>query len=411
LEVAAHLAWKFWRDECPQRAASLSYTTLLSLVPSLAVAFAMLKAFGGLTPLQEKVESLIYTHLVTTSSLQAAEYIQRFTERVHAGAIGTVGLLAFIVTAVSLLNTVAGAFNRVWGVEDRRSWKDRFLTFFALTILGPILFGASISITGTIRQSIAWNWSPLPGFGPVFTFLVPFLLTWAGFLLLYEAIPSAPLRLRPAVFGSLAGAGSWELVKILFEWYVGSVVNYGKVYASLSVIPVFLLWLYVSWLIALLGFEISFFLQHPEASRGSAATTANQWTVSIPEAIRAFVAVADAFVRGGGPVTATQVAQRASLPEGTAFAGLAKLERQGYVARVTAPGDAYLPQHAPSAVKVVELWDALGGRMGSANGDQLDRLLGGAAAATERALGSTTVQDLLDAGPAFRAGEVAEPAQ
>jgi membrane protein len=200
-------------------------------------------------------------------------------------------------------------------------------------------------------------------------------------------------------------------VKILFEWYVGSVVNYGKVYASLSVIPVFLLWLYVSWLIALLGFEISFFLQHPEASRGSTAPTATQWAVSIPEAMRAFFAVAEAFVRGGGPVTATQVAQRASLPEGTAFAGLAKLERQGYVARVTAPGDAYLPRHIPSAVKVVELWRALGGRMGSADGDQLDRLLTGAAAATERAFGSTTIQDLLDAGPAFRAREVPGPAQ
>src|SRR3989304_9285609 len=88
LEVAAHILWKFWRDECPQRAASLAYTTLLSLVPSLAVAFAMLKAFGGLTPIQERLESLVYTHLVTTSSLQAAEYIQKFIEKVHAGALG-----------------------------------------------------------------------------------------------------------------------------------------------------------------------------------------------------------------------------------------------------------------------------------------------------------------------------------
>ena len=91
LEVAAHLVWKFWRDESPQRAASLAYTTLLSLVPSLAVAFAMLKGFGGLGPIQERLETLVSTHLVSTSSLQAADYIQSFIERVHAGAIGTAG--------------------------------------------------------------------------------------------------------------------------------------------------------------------------------------------------------------------------------------------------------------------------------------------------------------------------------
>ncbi len=208
-EVGVFLLRKFWRDECPQRAASLAYTTILSLVPSLAVAFAMLKGFGGLKPIQDKLYNLIYTHLVTTSSLEAAEYIQRFTEKVHAGAVGTVGFLAFILTAVSLLNTVAGAFNRVWGVAERRRLKERFLTFFALTILGPILFGASFSITGTIGQSSLWTWLPVRGLGPTLGLLVPFLLTWAGFLFLYEVIPSVPLRLRPALLGSLCTAASW----------------------------------------------------------------------------------------------------------------------------------------------------------------------------------------------------------
>ena len=411
LEVGTHLLWRFWRDECPQRAASLAFTTLLALVPFLAVAFAMLKAFGGLTPIQERLETLVYTHLVTTSSLQAAEYIQKLTERVHAGAIGTVGFLAFIITAVSLLNTVAGAFNRVWGVEDRRSLKDRFLTFFALTILGPLLFGASISITGSIGQFAVWTWLPISALGPALALLVPFLLTWAGFLLLYEVIPSVPLRFRPALFGSLAVAGSWELAKIGFEWYVSTVVNYGKVYASLSVIPVFLLWLYVSWLIALLGFEVAFFLQHPEACRGPVSWRAASATVPAREAIRTFVAVAEAFVKGGKPVTAVQVAQQVLIPEGMAFEALAGLERQGYVARVAAPAGAYLPRRAPSSVKVADLWHDLGGRMGTSDGDLLDRLLAGAGDATAQALGATTVQDLLDAGPGSAMKAIGGPAR
>lgn len=411
LEVAAHIVWKFWRDECPQRAASLAYTTLLSLVPSLAVAFAMLKGFGGLDSIQARLEELVYTHLVTTSSLQAADYIQRFTERVDAGTIGAVGFLALIITAVSLLNTVAGAFNRVWGVEDRRSLKDRFLTFFALTILGPLLFGASISITGTILHSKVWTRLAIPGLGPALSLLVPLMLTWAGFLLLYIVIPSAPLRLRPALLASLTVAATWEFVKIGFEWYVANVASYGKLYASLSVIPVFLLWLYVGWVIALLGFEVAFFLQHPEACRGPVTLRAAPAAVPAREAIRTFVAVAEAFVKGGKPVTAVQVAQQVPLRNDVASASLAELERQGYVARVASPPDAYLPRRAPASVKVADLWHDLGGEMALSDGDRLDRLLTGASDAAERAFGSATVQDLLDAGPAFRAGEAAGRAQ
>lgn len=386
--------WKFWQDECPQRAAALAYATLLSLVPSLAVAFAMLKAFGGLRPIQERLEGLVYTHLVTDSSLQAAEYIRRFTERVHAGAIGSIGFLAFIATSVALLNTVAGAFNRVWGVEEQRSLKDRSLTFFALTLLGPVLFGASISITATIRQWIVWTWWPIPGARAALGLLVPFLLTWSGFFLLYEAIPSVPLRLRPALLGSLTVAASWELVKVGFEWYVGHVVDYGKVYASLSVVPIFLLWLYVSWVVALLGFEIAFFAQHPEALRDSANLTGASRPASIPDAIRTFVGVVDAFVNGEGPVAAGRLCERMALPEGTVVAALHELERRGYLARVAA-GGGFLPCRHPASVSIAEMWQALGGRMGVADGDELDRLLASAAGAAARVLGSTTVQDLV----------------
>jgi membrane protein len=411
LEVGAHLLWKFWRDGCPQRAASLAYTTLLSLVPSLAVAFAMLKAFGGLESIQARVEDLVYTHLVTTSSLQAADYIQKFTERVDAGTIGTVGFLALIITAVSLLNTVAGAFNTVWGVEDRRSLKDRFLTFFALIILGPLLFGASISITGTILHSQVWTRLSIPGLGPALSLLVPLLLTWAGFLLLYVVIPSAPLRLRPALLASLFVAATWEFVKIGFEWYVANLASYGKLYASLSVIPVFLLWLYVGWVIALLGFEVAFFLQHPEACRGPITLRAASATVPAREAIRTFVAVAEAFVKGGKPVTAVQVAQQVPLRDDVASASLAELDRQGYVARVASPPDAYLPRRAPATVKVADLWHDLGGGMASSDGDMLDRLLAEAARSTARTLGHTTVQDLLDARAASAAGEAVRPSR
>lgn len=409
-EVIRHILRKFWQDECPQRAASLAYTTLLSLVPFLAVAFAMLKGLGGLKPIEERLETLLYTHLVTASSLQATQYIKKFTEGVHAGTIGSLGFLAFIITSVSLLNTVAGAFNHVWGVEERRTPKDRFLTFFTLTILGPVLFGASISITGAIQKFALWSWLPIPGLGAAIGLTVPFLLTWAGFLLLYEVIPSVPLRLRPAVFGSLAVAVTWELVKIGFEVYVTSMASYGKIYGRLSVIPVFLVWLFVSWLIALLGFEVTFFLQHPEACRGPVRAVPGHRAVPVPEAIRTCLLVAESFVRGGGPVSGAQVARKLLLPEGTAYAILVELERRGYLARVATPAEGYLPRRDPAGVRLADLWQTLGGDMGAGGDDPLGRLLARASGATLQSLGSTTIQDLIEAGPGLLTGIAVTPA-
>ena len=410
--VASHLVWKLWRDECPQRAGSLAYSTLLSLVPVMAVAFAVLKGFGGLKPIQQQLEQAINTHLVTTSSWQAMDYLEQFAERAHAGAIGALGFLAFVLTAVSLLNTVAGAFNRVWGVSERRRVKDRFVIFFTLIILGPVLFGASISITASLSQATLWSWLPVRGMGTALRLAIPFLLTWAGFLLLYAVVPSVPMRLGPAVLGSLAAAGMWELLKLGFETYVTSIASYGKLYASLGVLPVFLVWIYVSWLTALLGFELAFFLQHPDTLRGPAAAAWASRGVPTHEALRAFVTVAEAFVRGSGPVRAARLAERLRLPEGTIFAALAELERQGFLARVEGPSEAYLPRRAPATIRVADLWQALGGRTGAAEGDALARLLAGAAEASARAMGSTTVQDLIDAGAspaAAAAGSMAPP--
>ncbi len=407
--VASHLIWKLWRDECPQRAGSLAYNTLLSLVPVMAVAFAMLKGFGGLKPIQQQLEQVINTHLVTTSSWQAMEYLEKFADQAHAGAIGAVGFLAFVLTSVSLLNTVAGAFNRVWGVSERRRMKDRFVIFFTLIILGPVLFGASISITASLSQAAIWSWLPFHGMGTAFRLLVPFLLTWAGFLLLYAVVPSVPLRLWPALLGSLAAAGMWELLKVGFETYVTSIASYGKLYASLGVIPVFLVWIYVSWLTALLGFELAFFLQHPETLKGPAAAAWASRGIPAHEAVRTFVTVAEAFARGAGPVRAARLAERLRLPEGTIFAALAALERQGFLARVDGPLEAYLPRRAPATIRVADLWQALGGRMGAGDGDALARLLAGASEASLRAMGSTTVQDLIDAGAAQAAMEAAPP--
>jgi len=121
--------------------------------------------------------------------------------------------------------------------------------------------------------------------------------------------------------------------------------------------------------------------------------------------------VAEAFVKGGKPVTAVQVSQQVLIPEGMAFEALAGLERQGYVARVAAPAGAYLPRRAPSSVKVADLWHDLGGRMGTSGGDLLDRLLAEVCDATAQALGATTVQDLLDAGPGSKMKAIGGPAQ
>jgi len=160
----------------------------------------------------------------------------------------------------------------------------------------------------------------------------------------------------------------------------------------------------------LLGFEVCFFLQHPEAARGAMAWAGPARAVPVPEAIRTFVVAAQSFAQGDGPVRARQVADRLGIPEPAALAMLAELEGRAYLARVAASTEAWLPARDPGRVRVADLWRALGGAMGSSEGDGLGRLLSSAAEATVRAMGDITVRDLLDSVPAPDADPAARPA-
>ena len=177
---------EFFKDGCLQHAAVLSYTTLFSLVPFLAVSFSLFHAFGAFTDLKAKFQELLFKYLVTDSVSAVTDYISRFIGNINAGAISAIGTAVLILTAVLLLITVEDAFYAIWNVKLKRGLKDRFTNFFTIIILGPILIALSISITTKFQRSEIFSTLIQTQLIAKFIFyMLPFLFTWLAFILMY----------------------------------------------------------------------------------------------------------------------------------------------------------------------------------------------------------------------------------
>ena len=244
---------RFNADRGLQTASALTYTTLLSLVPLLAVSLAILSGFSAFEGMRESVKSAVLDVLLPTSKGPAAQYIDAFLA--NAQSLTTPGLAGIAVTALMLLSTIESTFNRIWRVQSPRSLGRRLLRFWSVLTLGPLLLGASLSLTsyffavaddGTVQSAIQRIGR-----------LAPLVLQWIAFTLLFVAIPQAQVRFRYAAIGGFVAAALFEVLKLGFAVYLDNTDNYRALYGALAAIPVFLVWLYASWTVILIGAEVT----------------------------------------------------------------------------------------------------------------------------------------------------------
>ncbi len=243
---------RFNADRGLQTASALTYTTLLSLVPLLAVSLAILSGFSAFEGMRESVKSAVLDVLLPTSKGPAAQYIDAFLA--NAQSLTTPGLAGIAVTALMLLSTIESTFNRIWRVQSPRSLGRRLLRFWSVLTLGPLLLGASLSLTsyffavaddGTVQSAIQRIGR-----------LAPLVLQWIAFTLLFVAIPQAQVRFRYAAIGGFVAAALFEVLKLGFAVYLDNTDNYRALYGALAAIPVFLVWLYASWTVILIEPEV-----------------------------------------------------------------------------------------------------------------------------------------------------------
>ncbi len=327
LEHAAHfcvlVAKSFVRNRCPVRAAALSFTTLLALIPMLAVAISVTssllkqegeeKIYGfidstisnlmppatsktdrhgsaldlGLvgvvvTATNTVVASVLTNSVVNTNSVvaineksgneapvvsvsaqkEAAKYIHEFIQNTQSGKLGVVGMLLLVFVAIRMLANIEETFNDIWGVTRGRPWLARIILYWATITLGPLLIAGALGLASSpllVATRGAVNDTIVGGFAFQ---LLPLVVLWVAFALAYQLVPNTKIQFSAAVVGGIVGGTLWHLNGVLGFLFVSRVASYSKVYGSLGLVPVFMAGLYFSWLILLFGAQVAYAFQN-----------------------------------------------------------------------------------------------------------------------------------------------------
>jgi membrane protein len=342
------------RDRIHLRASALAYKTVFSLVPLLAVMFAVFKGFGGLAAIEADVRAFIQKNLAVGSSDSVIRAMDAGLANLHAGAVGAVGCAILMITAVLLLGTVENTLNDIWGVRQPRSIFRRFAIYWTILTLGPVLIGASTTFSAAISSSTVVAWlNAHVALAPLVAFVLPPALAWAAFTCLYLFMPNARVRVRPAVAAALLAAILWEAAKFGFIRYNAHIVPHYRIYGSLGALPVFLLWIYLSWLIILAGAEVSFAMQTLPARRREIRTPDASHESREQLAVRASLLLAARFRAGEPPLGAEDLARRLEVPIRLVNDALFALTSRGVLAEIH-PGGGYIPA---KDLRLISLWD------------------------------------------------------
>ena len=250
-ELARVVARRFQEDHGLQTASSLTFTTLLSLVPIITVALTLMAAFPVFQGLSSVIEDWVFDNMVPESAELIEKYADQFID--NAAKLTAVGIVFLAVTAIMLLITIDDAFNDIWRVRRPRPMLQRVLIYWALITVGPLLIGGSLSLSSLLMgASVGWT-KHVPYASVTLIKFSAIALTSIALALLYYAMPNRPVRVKDAIIGGVLAGVVFELTKQGFGFYITHFPTYKLVYGAFAAVPVFLMWLYLSWLVVLLG--------------------------------------------------------------------------------------------------------------------------------------------------------------
>ena len=256
LSFLRYVLRRWTEDRCPQIAGSLAFTTLLAIVPSFAIAVALLSRAPFFEDVMVQIKVFLLLNLVPEMAGRIITvYMEEFAA--NAGRLTWIGVAILFVTAVALMLTIDRSINAIWRTDRSRPFVISVIAYMGLLSVGPILIGASVSIT-TYLTSLPSRWSGVPA--PAHTFLlqaVPTAVSTLAFFLVYRLVPHRPVSWTHALAGGLLAAVLFEIAKEGFAFYVAHVPAYSVVYGAFAAVPFFLLWIYLSWLIVLFGAELA----------------------------------------------------------------------------------------------------------------------------------------------------------
>jgi membrane protein len=245
---------RFLSDGCPQSAAALTYMSLFAIVPMLTLMYSMFSLVPAFQELGGQVEEFIFSKFLPSSGQEITQYLSEFSNQ--ARKLSVAGVAIILVTALLMLSNIEKTFNHIWATTGSRKGLAGFLVYWAILSLGPLLLAVGM-IMSTYLMSLRLMVTEVDSLGLVallFSYL-PWLLTWLAFTLLYVAVPNCKVRVVYAAFGGLITTLLFETAKALFGQLVAHSI-YTNVYGAFAVIPLFLIWIYLLWMLILFGAEL-----------------------------------------------------------------------------------------------------------------------------------------------------------
>ena len=247
------------------RAMGLVYTTILALVPLLAVSFSVLKGFG----VHNQVEPMLLNLLqpLGEQGVEISDRIIGFVNNTKAGVLGSLGLLLLIYTVISLLQKIEKAFNYTWRVPHNRPLAQRFSDYLSITLIGPLLLFSALGITATVsNMAFVQQAMEIEVIGGLIEFaarLVPYMLVISAFTFIYMLVPNIRVKFKSALYGGIIAGILWETVSWAFTTFIVSSTKYTAIYSAFASIIIFFIWIYMNWMILLIGSSISSYHQQP----------------------------------------------------------------------------------------------------------------------------------------------------
>jgi len=395
------------RGDLTLRAMSLVYTTLLSVVPLIALSFSVLKGLGY----HRDLEPILYNFLqpLGDKAYDLTAQIMQFVDNVRGGVLGSTALIFLLYTVLSMVQKVEESFNFVWRVDQPRSLGRRFSEYLSVMIIGPTVIVAALGTMATLRESfivqLAAQYEP---FGTLLLMLgrvTPYLMVVGVFTFLYQFIPNTKVTFRAAAVGGIAAGVAWVAAGAVFASFVAGSTSTMVIYAGFAIVIVALIWLHVSWLVLLLGVQLAFYVQNPQYLRPG--RTEIQLNSSLRErvALSVMYLIVNDYQNApagapGARWTINRLAEHLDLPGAALGPIVTALEKKGLL--IIADDDTWLPGRDPA---VIQLADVLNAVRFDESGPRLSRIRDIAPAvsaakqaelAAQTSLAGKTVKDLVN---------------
>ena len=351
---------KFADGQLNRQASSLAYTTLLSLVPLLAVTFSVLKGFGA----QNQLEPLLISYLepLGEAGLEAGQRILDFVNNLRVGVLGSLGIALLFYTVLSLLQKIEEAFNQIWGVPRARGLGRRFSEYLSVLMVGPVLLFAGLGVVTSALSNDRFQ--RLAAIEPLGTLIfglgrvMPYLLICLAFAFMYAFLTNTRVRLIPALAGGVFGGLLWYATGLIFARFVASSTSYSAIYSGFAAAVLFVVWVNVGWLIILVGAQVACYWQNPQRLLPRAAgggMSESDWSTL---ALTIMILIGRAHYRRAPPWTVDRLAAQcegASLEVVTEV--VEALRRKRLIVASSDEPPVYLPAHD---IGVIHLRDVVG---------------------------------------------------